>query len=276
MSAPFPVRLHVLLASEARVGVVLRRGPANAVCSVLWDRKKDTFEIGQWLRARIYERRADLSPDGRHLIYFAMNGRWTSEARGSWTAISRAPWLKAAVLLGKGDCWQGGGLFTSNSRYWLNGGDCHVVLQDSDEVERDRKFRPTAWYGGECPSVYYLRLQRDGWILKDRLDAGISDVFTVFEKPLPNGRVLRKYAHGEVNPGPGKACHLDEHEIEHAELARRITFPNWEWADLDGETLVWAEDGCLHRAPVLATEIGEACVLFDFNGMKFERRIAPY
>ena len=48
------------------------------------------------------------------------------------------------------------------------------------------------------------------------------------------------------------------------------------WADLDGETLVWAEDGCLHRAPVLATEIGEACVLFDFNGMKFERRIAPY
>ena len=276
MSAPFPVRLHVLLASEAPVGVVLRRGPANAVCSVLWDRKKDTFEIGQWLRARIYERRADLSPDGRHLIYFAMNGRWTSEARGSWTAISRAPWLKAAVLLGKGDCWQGGGLFTSNSRYWLNGGDCHVVLQDSDEVERDRKFRPTAWYGGGCPSVYYLRLQRDGWILKDRLDAGISDVFTVFEKPLPNGRVLRKYAHGEVNPGPGKACHLDEHEIEHAELARRITFPNWEWADLDGETLVWAEDGCLHRAPVLATEIGEACVLFDFNGMKFERRIAPY
>jgi hypothetical protein len=70
--------------------VVLRRGPANSVCSILWDRKKDKFETGQWLRARIYERRADLSPDGRHLIYFAMNGKWTSETRGSWTAISRA------------------------------------------------------------------------------------------------------------------------------------------------------------------------------------------
>jgi len=268
--------LHVLLASEAPVGVVLRRGPANAVCSVLWDRKKDTFETGQWLRARIYERRADLSPDGRHLIYFAMNGRWTSETRGSWTAISRAPWLKAAVLLGKGDCWQGGGLFTSNSRYWLNGGDSHVVIEDSKEVERDLKFQPAGWYGGECPSVYYLRLQRDGWILKDRLDAGISDVFTVFEKSLPNGWVLRKYAHAEVHPGPGRGCHWDEHEIEHAQLARRHTFPKWEWADRDGETLVWAEGGCLYRAPVLATEIGEARVLFDFNGMKFERRVAPY
>jgi hypothetical protein len=59
-------------------------------------------------------------------------------------------------------------------------------------------------------------------------------------------------------------------------LARRLTFPNWEWADGDGETLVWAEGGCLYRAPVLATEIGEARVLFGFNGMKFERRVAPY
>src|SRR5204862_6841104 len=135
-------------------------------------RKKDTFETGQWLRARIYERRADLSPDGRHLIYFAMNGRWSSETRGSWTAISRAPWLKAAVLLGKGDCWQGGGLFTSNSRYWLNGGDSHVLIEDSKEVERDLKFQPAGWYGGEGPSVYYLRLQRDGGIRSEERRVG--------------------------------------------------------------------------------------------------------
>ncbi len=274
MSATFPARLHVLLASKAPVGVVFRRGPANAVCSMLWDRRNDTFELGQWMRARIYERRADLSPDGRHLIYFAMNGRWSSKSRGSWTAISRAPWLKAKVLLGKGDCWLGGGLFTSNSRYWLNG--CHEVIEDSKEVERDLKFQPTGSYGGECASVYYRRLQRDGWILKDRLDAGISDVFTVFEKPLPHGWILRKYAHAEVRPGPGKGCYWDEHEVEHAGLARRITFPKWEWADRDGETLVWAEGGCLHRAAVRAKEIGEARLLHDFNGMKFERRVAPY
>ena len=177
---------------------------------------------------------------------------------------------------GQGRLLAGRGLFTSNSRYWLNGGDSHVVIEDSKEVERDLKFQPAGWYGGECPSVYYLRLQRDGWILKDRLDAGISDVFTVFEKSLPNGWVLRKYAHAEVHPGPGKGCHWDEHEIEHAQLARRLTFPKWEWADLDGETLVWAEGGCLYRGRVLAAEIVEARGLFDFNGMNFERRVAPY
>jgi hypothetical protein len=276
MSASFPARLHVLLAADAPVGVVFRRGPANAVCSIIWDRKKDKFETGQWLRARIYERRADISPDGRHLIYFAMNGRWTSETRGSWTAISRAPWLKATVLLGKGDCWQGGGLFTSNSRYWLNGGDGHFVLHDTNELQRDREYRPVGWYGGECPGVYYVRLQRDGWVLQDKLDAGWGDAFTVFEKPLPNGWILRKYAHAEVQAGPGKGCYWDEHELEQPKLARRLTFPKWQWADLDGETLVWAEGGCLYRATLSGKGPGAARVLFDFNGMKFERCLAPY
>src|SRR5690349_20240800 len=180
MAGGFPARLHVLLASEAPVGVVLRRGPSKSICSILWNRKKDTFELGQWLRGRIYERRADISPDGRYMIYFAMNGRWTSETKGSWTAISRVPWLKALVLLGKGDCWHGGGLFTSNSQYWVNGGGCHFMIHDSDEVRPDLKFKPVASYGGECPGVYYVRLQRDGWVLKDKLTAGVTSAFTVF------------------------------------------------------------------------------------------------
>jgi hypothetical protein len=58
----FPARLHVLLASQARRGVVFRRGPVNAVCTVGWNLETDKFELGQWLRGRIYERRGDLSP----------------------------------------------------------------------------------------------------------------------------------------------------------------------------------------------------------------------
>jgi hypothetical protein len=75
MSRAFPARLHVLLASQARAGVVFRRGPVNAVCTIGWNLETDKFELGQWLRGRIYERRGDLSPDGRHLIYFARGGR---------------------------------------------------------------------------------------------------------------------------------------------------------------------------------------------------------
>jgi hypothetical protein len=273
----FPARLHVLLASAAPVGVVLRRGPVNAVCSILWNRETDEFRIGQWVRARIYERRSDISPDGRHMIYFARSARWQSETKGSYTAVSRVPWLKAVVLFGKGDCWQGGGLFTSSSQYWLNGGCCHFLIRDSGEITSDPDFRPTEFYGGECPGVYYPRLQRDGWVLKDRLDAGLGTAMAVFEKALPNGWTLRKYAHAEAGTkAQGRGCYWDEHELEHSESHERISLPKWEWADLDGTTLVWAEDGLLKRATLDRNGLGNPKILYNFNGLEFERRTAPY
>jgi hypothetical protein len=55
VSRGFSARLHVLLAAKAPVGLVFRRGPANAVCTVGWNRETDKFELGQWLRGRIYD-----------------------------------------------------------------------------------------------------------------------------------------------------------------------------------------------------------------------------
>jgi hypothetical protein len=159
----FPARLHVLPARDAPVGLVIRRGPSKQVCTVLWNRKNDEFALGQWFKGRIYERRCDLSPDGKHFIYFAMNGRWHSEVKGSWTAISRTPYLKAIALLSKGDCWHGGGLFTRNYRYWLNDGCGHEEFTKTREVVRDTRFKPKEYFGGECPGVYYPQLMRDGW-----------------------------------------------------------------------------------------------------------------
>ena len=78
-----PPRLHVLLARDASTAVVIRRGPARHTAVIGWERNSDTFRLGQWLYGRIYERRSDLSPDGKHLIYFAMNGRWHSTAKGT-------------------------------------------------------------------------------------------------------------------------------------------------------------------------------------------------
>ena len=82
-----PARVHIILAREASAAIVIRRGPSKAVCAIQWDRSRDTFQMGQWLKGRIYERRCDLSPDNGHFIYFAMNGKWSTEAMGSWTAI---------------------------------------------------------------------------------------------------------------------------------------------------------------------------------------------
>ncbi len=273
--ARFPARLHVLLASRSPLAVVLRRGPANQVCSILWNRATNAFSLGQWLRGRIYERRSDLSPDGRHMIYFAMNGRWQSEARGSWTAISIAPWLKAIRLYPKGDCWNGGGLFTSNTSYWLNGGFCGQPLIREDKLlKRDLKYRPEH-YGNECTGVYYVRLQRDGWKLVETMGVRFS-AGTVFEKQLPHGWILRKWARADIDHPEGAGCYWDEHELEHS--GRKILLPQtgWEWADFDGDWLMWAAQGCLWRAKAGREGNEDPFMIKDFNDMKFERREAPY
>jgi hypothetical protein len=261
------------LAREAKVGVVLRRGPSKSVCSVLWNRRTDEFKAAQWLRGRIYERRSDISADGRFLIYFAMNGRWGSATQGSWTAVSKVPWLKAIVLLSKGDCWHGGGLFTSEREYWLNDGYGHRVMKDIAMPRRDYNYRPKGNYGGECLGVYFVRLQRDGWVLKP----SVSDMdLTIFEKPLSHGWILRKYAHAQTGAPPGKGCYWDEHELEHSASGNRMDGAKWEWADCDGKMLVWAEGGCLFRATVKASGLGDQKLLKDFNEMKFEALPAPY
>ena len=71
----FPARVHIILAREAQTAIAIRRGPSKSVCIIGWDRRRDIFTVGQWLRGRIYERRCDLSPEGKHFIYFAMNGK---------------------------------------------------------------------------------------------------------------------------------------------------------------------------------------------------------
>jgi len=274
--ARFSARIHALLASDARVGVIIRRGPSKQVCTILWDRQHDEFQVGQWLKGRIYERRCDLSPDGKYLIYFAMSGKWRAEAKGSWTAISRAPYLKALAIFPKGDCWNGGGLFTGKKSYWLNDGCGHSVLRNTNLVVRDSKFQPSDYFGGECKGVYYPRLLRDGWKFVRRIDVAKWKDLDLFEKPLPRGWVLRKIAHAEIGAPPGKGCYWDEHELRHSASGLRIACPDWEWADIERNRLVWAEAGKLFAGRLGKEGLAYQSQLFDFNKMTFEPIEAPY
>ena len=239
------------------------------MCTIGWNRADDTFELGQWLKGRIYERRCDLSPDGRHLIYFAMNGRWMDETRGSWTAISKAPYLKALALWPKGDCWNGGGLFLSNRKYWLNGGHDGALWTPPDLVEIDEYPGVEGGYG-ECPAIYYPRLQRDDWSMRYR-----SRSKAIFEKALPRGWTLRKIAHSQM-PTAGRGAYFDEHELAHEEGAHGPDTTGWSWADLDRDRLVWIVDGVLHAGELTRSGVGRVRCLRDFNDMTFERRTAPY
>ena len=262
-------RIHVLLARKSPLAVVIRRGPSKRVATLLWDRRTDELTVGQWLNGRIYERRSDLSPDGKYLIYFALNGHWDSESKGSWTAVSRAPYLRAIAMFPKGDGWHGGGLWTGERRYWLNDGWGHERLRATKEVQRDTKFVPHEDWGGECPGVYYLRLQRDGWTLLAENEHGPD----VFERALGHGFRLRKLAH--AGSGHGKSVYWDSHELIDAD-GRVEAQPDWEWADLDGGRLAWSTGGKIFAASLFSDGPGEPRELADLNPLEFERLEAPY
>jgi len=268
----FSARLHVLLARNAKVGLVIRRGPSKSVCTVLWNRERNTFKLGQWLRGRIYERRCDLSPDGKHFIYFAMNGRWESETKGAWTAISRVPYLKSVDLYAKGDCWHGGGLFLSDRQFWLNDGRGHTQFKKSSQLRRNANGHPKSSFGGECLNVYYNRLMRDGWVMSEE---GFGEV-TLFEKKLAKSWTLRKYAFSELNAPTGRGCYWDAHELRQETTNTILAFPEWEWADYVDGRLVFAVDGRLKAAQLSRGKISCEKLLHDFNEMKFEAIAAPY
>ena len=272
-----PARLHVLLARDAPTGVVLRRGPSKRVCTVGWDRSTDEFQLGQWLKGRIYERRSDLSPNGLHMIYFAMNGKWDSETKGSWTAISHTPYLKAVGLWGKGDCWHGGGLFTGNRRYWVNAFPNHFALTDAKMFKREEHHEREYEFGGECPGVYFIRLQRDGWTLVSADKRDMLNRIHIFEKSVSPDWLLRKIAHGTCyDRDPGRGVYYDEHALVHTKTSETIDFATWEWADIDGGRLVWSEKGVLYAGKIGDNGLTDAVALYDFNALSYTEIAAPY
>jgi len=257
---PFPARLHVLLARDAPSGVILRRGPAQFVCAIGWNRANDSFQVGQWLRGRIYEQRCDLSPDGRHLIYFALNGRWSSETKGSYTAISRAPFLKAISLYPQGDTWGGGGVFLDNTTFTVYGAS--NALREDPELARVPTQR---WIGGP----HAARLERDGW-------RSVSGETAVYELPAPCGWSLRLTLCSGFPSTPGRGFLWEEYVLVHAATGRIHPLPNCEWAGLDGARLVWTCAGTLNAARLTRRGLGSTTLLADFNTLQFERRQAPY
>ena len=163
-----PCRLFMIMAREANVAVIFRRGPSKWTQVIKWDTKNDSFEYGHWFKGRIYERRCDLSPDGTKLIYFVskFNKKTNQdyEYTSTWTAISKVPWLTALALWPKGDCWHGGGMFNNNNSVFLN----HEPEQAKAHPKHTPKhlsITPNPNASGEDHPLYSLRLRRDGWKL---------------------------------------------------------------------------------------------------------------
>lgn len=113
-----PPRLFGISATAADRVAVLRRGPSDWTHVGLWDVASQRFEPGSWLHAVLYPQRCDVSPDGRYLCYFALNGGARWKASDIYVAVSRLPWLTALAAWGAGDTYSRGAHFVEDPAAW--------------------------------------------------------------------------------------------------------------------------------------------------------------
>lgn len=292
-------RLYGIIARNATKAVIFRRGPSKVTRLIVWNLNSDTLEYGQWIRARIYERRCDLSPDGKYLVYFAANHR---PPFGSWTAVSRPPWFTALALWEKGDCWGGGGLFSSSIRLCLNhrqniyhAGIDEWKLQEGFRLPKSFIVEPlhenAGW--GEDDPIQSMRSARDGWRpdtshVEAQRNARGARFWITYDPPLTQLKSietrrkrapmdLRVHLHA-VNEAQSRWL-VETADIADENGAVLRSLGRIDWADLDhnGDVLYGAE-GCLYRLPVSRAKSSlaalEPVLIADLNDMAFEP-IAP-
>ena len=194
----------------------------------------------------------------------------------SWTAISRAPYLKALDLWFNGTAWNGGGLFMDNKLVWLNtpapGITVPYCARSGSGLDVSQDFPFETHFGGECPGVYCHRLVRDGWTAKHQAENSI-----VYEKPLAFGWALQKLFVSGHPDHAGYGCYWERHRIVNQERRLKVDGTGWRWADYDAprNRILYAKNGILYALPV-AEDFSAPVMLKNFNGMKFEAVKAPY
>jgi hypothetical protein len=144
MTAKPTLRLHLFHARDSTKTVILRQGPSKTYRMILWDRDGDKFQDGQWVRHKIYADRSDIAPDGKHFIYFALDGQWGAPTLGSYTVISKPPYFAALRLYPQGDTYGGGGHFVDATRFYVHSSASTAdIIGDAPDLERVFRTNPT-------------------------------------------------------------------------------------------------------------------------------------
>ena len=215
-----------------------------------------------------YERRCDLSPNGAHFLYFAMNGNAGSprrEVRG--TGDSACSVFESDCALRQGRLLvRRRVVLLRNRDFWLNDGGHPGHTELKPAVVPSPRDWPVPLFWGRVPDSLLQWLQRDGWFMEKRFRA--------------NATILRKSC-------PGRGCYeswlFPNWRATWARLLLGCALkpaldqqkrcwlfpPEWEWLDdVDGR-LVWAVEGQLWRRELGRGKLLHEELLHDFNGMKF-------
>lgn len=283
-------QLYCIIARTTPTAVIFRRGPSKRVQLIKWNLRDDTFEMGQWLKGRIYERRSDLSPDGEKLIYFAANWK-PKKGPLSWTAVSRPPYLTALAMWPKGDAWGGGGQFYSEKTILLNHVDGYLTLDDKFTLPKKLRVKPFGQHSGrgEDDPIYTARLIRDGWkvthVGKSRSGWGtkvswVIDPPHIYQKHMPRNKGVSLQMHLKGIHEKQNSWYLIDHEIVTRSGDTILKLPQTSWADWDSDgDLLYADGGKLFR--LNASDIcqgvtsSNAKKIADFSDARFSELPPP-
>ena len=267
-----PCRLFVYLASDASIGVVLRRGPTDWARLSVWRTDTDTIEHGQWIKGRVYERRSDVSSDGSLFAAFVrQSGGRGGPGRDTWVALSRPPYFTALAVWFIGGTYYTGAFFPRPDTLWL--GFMEEQRPDIGETPRGVEISPPrdiAYIDGTSDwterTVHFNRLLRDGWTLVDKQPHD-----TIWERRHPSRPLTLTMVHTfddfRTFGGPYSVEYFVRPDAGAEQALGQATWADW---DQQGR-LVLAQRGRL----LSWDERRGVEVIADFNGQTPDPQPAP-
>jgi hypothetical protein len=269
-----PCRLFVYLATEAPIAVVLGRGPTDWAQLSLWHTDSDRVIAGQWIKARVYERRSDLSADGTLFAAFVrQSGNREPGGADTWVALSRPPYFSALAVWFVGGTYHTGPFFPAPDTVWL--GYQEDAAPDRGRLPEWLTIRPARdipYIDGTAEwtdrTVHFNRLLRDGWELVEREPSRTSLRRRHRELPCTL-HMMQSYEDGRRQGGR----YVVEYSLWNDAERRALSLGQATWADWDQRgRLVLARDGQLW---VCAVETGALEAIADFNGRTPDPQPAP-
>jgi len=280
-----------ILARDGRSVAVLRRGPTRSVLLLRWWLGSDEIEQGQWLRAQVAGERADLSPDGTHLIYFAGDWRPSREYR-TYTVISRVPFFTALALWPMGDTWYGGGLFATRRHVLLHHRHDKMKMAPGFALPKGWRIEQAALhYSARRPLSCYgcvierARLIREGWLAADGItQRDVHGSLVAIDPPLTYSRLqpggttwLHWLTHGLSAANTPSHPHSLRLANSNGRPLRQID--GADWGDFaPGGDLLFGHGGCLYRLPETRVQtfarepLEDARFIADLRPLSFRRR----
>jgi len=272
MSIRPEIRLYAILAKEAPVAVVFRRGPSKVFATLGWNLNDDSFFVGQWLKGVINVDASSLSPDGKFLLYEAAtyrSGDWRKEC---YTAISYSPYLHALDFYLHNTVESSGGFFISDHVAYLPASQDGLRYPENRHLTKLNLLSSTdRWklteHSNRFGHYFVHGLLNSGWSEHLNADRSIS-----WRKPLSNGLILEKYPVRNEASARNQANRIIDSGGEPV-----LGGDSWEWADYDSprKRIVFASAGKMFAIPVAAPKTVPQ-ELFDFNEMQYEPKAAPY